>query len=65
MYPTSQTRRANRGKPGAKYLVYTACPGSSGLGDRVRGMMYLTRQAAAFGRVILFTWRNEPHELQR
>lgn len=26
-------------------------------------MMYLTRQAIATKRVILFTWRNEPHEL--
>jgi hypothetical protein len=57
--------RRNRGKPGAKYLVYSACYWQSGLGDRVRGMLYLTRQAIATGRVILFTWRNQPHDVER
>jgi hypothetical protein len=57
--------KQHRGQPGAKYLLYSACPGSSGLGDRVRGMMYLARQAAAAKRVVLFTWRDEPHELHR
>lgn len=57
--------RQNRGKPNAKYLVYSACPGYSGLGDRVRGMMYMTRLAAAMNRVVLFTWRNEPHEVEQ
>lgn len=57
--------RQHRRAPGAKYLVYSACPGQSGLGDRIRGMMYLTRQAVATGRVILFTWRDEPHAVER
>lgn len=57
--------KQQRGQPGAKYLVYAACPGSSGLGDRIRGMMYLTRQAVALNRVILFTWRGAPHEAER
>lgn len=57
--------RQHRGAPGAKYLVYSACPGQSGLGDRIRGMMYLTRQAVATGRVVLFTWRDEPHAVER
>lgn len=57
--------KQQRGQPNAKYLVYAACPGRSGLGDRIRGMMYLTRQAVALNRVILFTWRGAPHEAQR
>ena len=57
--------KQHRGTPGAKYLLYAACPGRSGLGDRIRGMMYLTRQAAAHKRVVLFTWRGEPHEAER
>lgn len=61
----AQFHRQQRGKAGAKYLVYSACPGGSGLGDRVRGMMYLTRLAAALDRVVLFTWRGAPHELER
>lgn len=61
----AQFHRQQRGKPSTKYLVYSACPGGSGLGDRVRGMMYLTRLAAALDRVVLFTWRGAPHELER
>jgi len=36
----------------------------SGLGDRVRGMLFATRLAAASHRVILFTWKDNPAEPQ-
>jgi hypothetical protein len=48
-----------------RYLVFSVCPGKSGLGDRIRGMMYVTRLAVAAKRVVLFTWQNDPYEPQR
>jgi len=57
--------KKHRGEPGAKYLVYSVCPGYSGLGDRIRAMMYVTRLAVSLQRVVLFTWKGEPHEPHR
>lgn len=54
---------ANRGKPGAKYLVHAVTDRmSGGLGDRLRGMLYVVRAAAASRRVVLFKWTH-PHAL--
>lgn len=36
----------------------------SGLGDRIRGMLFTTRLAAASQRVVLFTWKDDPAEPQ-
>ncbi|KAG1657048.1 hypothetical protein FOA52_009243 [Chlamydomonas sp. UWO 241] len=47
--------RENRGKEGAKYLVWS-CTGvgqCAGLSDRMRGTMYCLKVAAAFNRVLL------------
>jgi hypothetical protein len=51
-----------RGQPGTRYLVHSVRHGNSGLGDRVRGMLFATRLAAASQRVVLFTWRHSPDE---
>ena len=53
--------KATRGAPGAKYLVHSV-DGiySGGFGDRLRGMLYALRAAAAMKRVVLFRW-SYPH----
>lgn len=51
-----------RGQPSAMYLVHSVRHGNSGLGDRIRGMLFATRLAAASQRVVLFTWRHSPDE---
>lgn len=47
-----------------RYLVHSMRKGMSGLGDRIRGMLFATRLAAASHRVILFTWKDDPAEPQ-
>lgn len=51
-----------RGQPGTRYLVHSVRHGNSGLGDRIRGMLFATRLADASQRVVLFTWRHSPDE---
>jgi hypothetical protein len=60
---------AARGKPGTKYLIHqvpdrSVSPGSGGLGDRLRGMLYALRLAAAYKRVLLFSW-GQPVRLEQ
>ncbi|EFJ42172.1 hypothetical protein VOLCADRAFT_107362 [Volvox carteri f. nagariensis] len=53
--------KANRGAPGARYLVYYCGPGQdlcAGTGDRVRGMLYMLRVAAVHRMVFLAQWDN-------
>jgi hypothetical protein len=45
-------------------LVHSVRKGKSGLGDRIRGMLFATRLAVATKRVVLFTWKSEPDEPQ-
>lgn len=47
-----------------RYLIHSVRRGKSGLGDRIRGMLFATRLAAATGRVVLFTWKGDPGEPQ-
>ncbi|GLC34709.1 hypothetical protein PLESTB_001231700 [Pleodorina starrii] len=69
-----ELHKANRGAPGARYLVYSCGPGQNfcaGTGDRVRGMLYMLRVAAVHRMVFLATWANpanltlfmEPNEI--
>lgn len=57
---------AARSQPGTKYLIHQVpehtVGKSGGLGDRLRGMLYALRLAAASGRVLLFSW-SRPVEL--
>lgn len=57
---------AARGQAGTKYLVHQvpdhSVGKSGGFGDRLRGMLYALRLAAASKRVLLFTW-SRPVEL--
>lgn len=57
--------KQTRGTASAKYLVHNVDKGSSGFGDRIRGMMYTARLAASLKRVVLFTWGSAPHEPDR
>lgn len=60
---------AARGQPGTKYLVHQVpdhkVGKSGGFGDRLRGMLYALRVAAASERVLLYTWARpvELHDL--
>ena len=55
--------KANRGRPGAKYLVHSVDSGlNGGVGDRLRGMLFTVRAAAASKRVLLMRWAT-PHPL--
>lgn len=51
---------AARGKPGTRYLIHQvpahSTGKSGGFGDRLRGMLFALRLAAATKRVLLFTW---------
>jgi hypothetical protein len=47
-----------------RYLIHSVKLGKSGLGDRIRGMLFSTRMAASSKRVILFTWKGDPDEPQ-
>jgi hypothetical protein len=53
---------SNRNRPGAKYLVHMVEGTSGGLGDRLRGMLFAVRVAAASKRVIIFKWAH-PHSI--
>ncbi|GLI65084.1 hypothetical protein VaNZ11_008520, partial [Volvox africanus] len=66
--------RANRGAPGARYLVYYCGPDQNtcaGTGDRVRSMLYLLRVAAVHRMIFIAKWSLpnnltlvlEPHEI--
>lgn len=46
----------HRGKRGTKYLVHQVTGESGGTGDRIRGMLFSIRAAAAMGRVLLAKW---------
>ncbi|GAX76353.1 hypothetical protein CEUSTIGMA_g3799.t1 [Chlamydomonas eustigma] len=48
--------KAQRLKPGARYLVHRADMNGKGLGDRLRSMIFTTRLAYASSRVVLFSW---------
>lgn len=49
--------KKNRGALNARYLVHKVNSSmSGGLGDRLRGMLYTVRAAAAGNRVVLFEW---------
>eukprot|EP00775_Hariotina_reticulata_P010694 gene10694-10851_t len=52
-----QFHKENRGTELAKYLVARA-PGTLGIGDNLRGMMFGLRIAAATRRVLLLQWDN-------
>jgi hypothetical protein len=55
--------KSARGKSGTKYLVHrVGSKMSGGLGDRLRGMLYTVRVAAAANRVAIFIWTH-PHVL--
>jgi hypothetical protein len=56
--------RQQRTAPDARYLVAAQqIETKNGLGDRVRGMLYATRVAAATGRVLLLTWTAPEEDL--
>lgn len=56
--------KAQRGQPGAKYLLHVSGTLSGGFGDRMRAMMYTIRAAAAGKRIALFQW-DTPHALTK